>query len=207
MANEHTHTFKTPVRAAFMTLFEPKPFMKDGKPKGEAKYSATFLIPETSPELAPLKSALAAAAQAKWAKRALSELKFPITSGAKMADKATAKSKDGSFYLGNVVLKTSSKYPPILSVLNNGAILTLDSDALKAQWKSKFYNGCMVAASVNLVPYEGDEGADGITAYVQSVLWVADGERIGGRDQAEVFKDYVGSVTAEDPFGDDEIPF
>ena len=206
-SKDNSYTFQSAVRAAFLTVFDPKAFMKNGKPTGELKYSATLLIPETSPELASLKAAMAEAARSKWATRSLGELKFPLTSGAKMAEKAAAKGKDGSFFSGNVVLKTSSKFPPVLSILQNGRIITLDSDALKAQWKSKFYNGCMVAVSVNFVPYDGQGDADGVTAYIQSVLWVGDGERIGGKDQAEVFKSYVGSVTNEDPIGDDEIPF
>lgn len=207
MANNHSYTFTVPTRGLFLNVFEPKAFMKGGKPKGDPKYSALLLIPETSPDLAGVKAAMAEAARSKWASRALNELKFPITSGAKMTEKAVAKSKDGSFYAGTVALKTSSKFPPVLSVLQEGRIITLENDALKAQWKSKFYSGCQVAASVNFVPYEGDEGDDGVTAYIQSLLWVADGERIGQADQTEVFKNYVGQKTNVDPLGDDEIPF
>jgi len=207
MANDHSYTFQVSTRGVFLSVFEPKAFMKNGKPKGEAKYSATLLIPETSPDLAPMKAVMASAARSKWADRPLGELKFPITTGAKMAEKATARGKDGSFYSGNVVLKTSSKFPPIASIIQGGRIITLDSDALKAQWKSKFYSGCQVAASVNFVPYEGDEGADGVTCYIQSILWVGDGERIGQKDQADVFKSYVGQQTNVDPLGDDDIPF
>lgn len=211
----NTYTFKQPLRAVFNNLLEPKAFMKNGKPKGEPKYSATFTIPSTSPELATIKAAMIAAAKEKWPGRDLKELSFPLTSGEKAAEKAKAKGKDGSFYLGNVVLKTRSKFPPGLSVLNKGAILSLDTDVLKSQWKGKFYNGCFGAAALNFVAYEGDGGdeeggKDGITAYLQSFLWTGDGERIGGQDAAEVFKDYAGKVTNADPFaggGDDEIPY
>ena len=198
-----TYTFKQPQRAVFLNLYEPKAYMKDGKAKGDPKYSATFVIPSTSPELDPLKKAAVAVARAKWPTRELRELVFPFTSGDKAMEKSAAKGKDGSFYKGGVVFKTRSKYPPILSVLNAGRIITLETDVLKAQWKSKFYNGCIGAAAVNFVTYEGDQGSDGVTAYIQSFLWTGDGERIGGRDQAEVFKDYMGQVSSEDPFGGD----
>jgi hypothetical protein len=208
MANTHIFTFKVPTRGVFLNVFEPKSFMHNGKPTGEAKYGALLLIPETSPDLVPMKAVMAEAARSKWATRGMGELAFPLKSGAKMAEKATAKNKDGSFYLGNATLKTSSKFPPILSIIQGGKIITLDSDALKAQWKSKFYSGCQVAASVNFVPYEDPKGLqDGVTAYLQSLLWVGDGERIGQADQSEVFKSYVGQQTNVDPLGDDDIPF
>lgn len=202
-----SYTFREPVRAFFLTVFEPKPFMKDGKSKGEPKFSVRLGIPNESSEVEAMKAKMAEAARAKWPSRPLAELKFPITFGEKAAEKSAAKKKDGKFYLGNVVLTARSKYPPVLSVLEGGKIVTLDSDGLKAKYKNKFYNGCYVAASVNFVAYEGEMGADGVTAYIQSVLWVKDGERIGGRDQAEVFKSYMGTTTDEDPMGDDEIPF
>lgn len=208
-----TYTFKTPQRAVFINAFEPKAFMKDGKPKGDPKYSITFVIPPNTPELEGLKKAAAAAARAKWPTRNLSELAFPFTNGDRAAEKSAAKGKDGGFYKGQVVFKTRSKYPPTLSVIAGGKLIVLETDALKAQWKSKFYNGCWGVGAVNFVPYDGENDKDGITAYIQSFLWVKDGERIGGRDQAEVFKDYMGTVSNEDPFGgapgglDDEIPF
>lgn len=216
MAQANTYIFKQPQRAVFVTLYEPKPFMKNGKPKGEAKYSATFVIPTTSPELATLKAAMAAVAKEKWPGRDMKELAFPLTSGDKAFEKAAANDKDGSFYKGNVVLKARSKFPPALSLHSGGKFVKLDSDALKAQWKSKFYNGCMGAAVINFIAYEGDgddeggkSGKDGITAYLQAFHWTGDGERIGGLDAAELFKDYAGKATTDDPFagGDGEIPY
>ncbi len=210
----NTYTFKQPHRAVFLNVYEAKPYMKNGKPKGDPKFSATFTIPADSPELAPLKAAMAAVAKEKWPGRNLSELTFPISNGEKAMEKAKAKGKDGAFYKGMVVLKTSSKYAPVLSVLEKGAVKALDTDILKANYKGKFYNGCIGAAAINLVPYEGDQdedgvAKDGITAYIQSFLWVKDGERIGGSNPAETFKDYAGQVSGADPFaaGDDEIPF
>jgi hypothetical protein len=85
------------------------------------------------------------------------------------------------------------------------------TEANRGLANSKFYNGCYVVASLNFVPYEGDDD-DGVTAYLDAVLWVKDGPKIGGVSAAEAFKGYIGTVSGEDPTGgqstlDDEIPF
>lgn len=209
-------TFNEAVRGAYINVFDAKAFKKNGKDVGDPKFGVTFIMDPSYAGLAALKAKLTEAAKSKWPSRPVSELKFPLTSGDRAADKAKAKDKDREFMRGHLVLTARSKFPPILSVLENGRIITLDSDALKAKYKSKFYSGCYVAASVNLVPYEGEEKddgttADGVTAYLQSLLWVKDGERLGGtRDQTEVFKSYMGTTTSENPLADDlgdEIPF
>lgn len=217
MSNDTSYTFAEPIRAPYLNVINPRQF----KNKGDPKFDATFIFPKTSAEVPLIRAQIAAAAKAKWPSRALTELKFPMELGDKKIEKAIAKEADAaakegrapkvrdlSFFKDHYVLVARSKYAPTLSVLDNGRIITLESDTLKAQYKSKFYNGCFVGAVVNFVPYISDMGADGVTAYLQSLVWLKDGERIGGRDQAEVFKHYAGRVTNEDPGGlDDEIPF
>ncbi len=200
-------TFSEAVRGVYLNVFDPKPFKKNGKEVGEPKFGVTLMMPSDYSLLPGLKAKIAEAARSKWPTRALSELKFPLGTGDKAAERAKLKGKNRDFMKGLLVLTARSKYPPTLSVLEGGKIITLESDVLKAKYKSKFYSGCMVGASVNFVPYDADDGDDGVTAYVQSLLWVKDGERIGGRDQAEVFKSYMGTTTSENPLGDDEIPF
>jgi len=209
-------TFNEATRGAYMNVFNAQPFKKNGKEVGDPKYGVTLMMEPGYAGLAALKAKLTEAAKSKWPTRDMKELKFPLTTGDRAADKAKAKGKDREFMRGHLVLTARSKYPPTLAVLENGKIITLESDALKAKYKSKFYSGCFVAASVNLVPYVGEEddngvSKDGVTAYIQSLLWVKDGERLGGtRDQAEVFKSYMGTTTEENPLAgdlDDEIPF
>jgi hypothetical protein len=212
MSKENTYTFSAPQRALFLNVFDPKSFMKNGKPAGEPMYSATFAIAPDSPEVDPLKKAMVAAARAKWPTVDLKSLHFPLQSGQKAAEKAAARGKDASIYKDVMILKTRSKFQPALAVLTGGKIVPLDTDTAKAQWKSKFYNGCYGGAMIALVAYEGDDDEKGITAYLQSFLWTKDGPRIGGLDPAEAFKSYVGTVSNADPFGgeapaDDDIPF
>lgn len=200
-------TFNEPVRGAYMNIFDAKAFKKNGKEVGDPKFGLTLMMEPDYSALPALKAKIAEAAKSKWPSRPMSELKFPLSSGDKAAERAIAKGKNRDFMKGKIVLTARSKYAPTLAVLEGGRIITLESDALKAKYKSKFYSGSFVAASVNFVPYEADDGDDGVTAYLQSLLWVKDGERIGGRDQAEVFKAYQGTTTAENPLADDEIPF
>ena len=210
--------FTAPAVLVFPNLFEAKKFKKNGKEAGEAKYGGTLILSPDHADLAALKARAIAVAKAKWPGRDLQadfkngELRMPWQSGDKLAEKRVKKltnaGKDddgkGDFQKGKVVIKTSSKYQPRLSVINAGKIVDLEESTFTAH-KSKFYSGTQVLAQVNLVPYDGvgEDGKDGVTAYLNMVLTLNKGERIGGSGPAasEVFKGYVGNVTDEDPTG------
>lgn len=213
--NDGRYTMQEAVRMPFQNLIVPKPVGKKGKAKGEPKYSGTFLLKPDSADLAGLKAKAAAVAKARWPGRNLGELKFPFTSGEKRADKSKKAGKDGAFFLGHVVLDARSKYQPQLAVRNpDGTIRELAGQQIAVEGKNKFYGGCMVAASVNFTAYEGQEedgvgNPDGVNAYLDAVIWLGDGERIGGGNVVETFRAFAGSVTDVDPTGSgsDEIPF
>lgn len=208
------YTFTTAIRMPFSNLITPTPVGRKGKAKGEPKYSGTFLIPTDSPDLKAFKAKAAEVARARWPGRDLKELKFPWQVGEKRAEKAQKNGKDGSFFNGNVVLDARSKFEPRLSILTGKAIRDLEGAQRALEGKQKFYNGCYVVPQVNFVPYEGQEedgvgNPDGVTAYLDAVLFVKDGPRIGGASGAEVFKAYAGTVSAEsatDGLDDDDIP-
>lgn len=220
------YTFTTAVRAPFSDLITPVKMKRtiNGQIKevGDPKYWLTVLLPNDGPDLAAIKALMVRIAKETWPGRKLSELKFPISSGEEAAKAATAKGKDGAFYNGNSVLKTSSGQdkPPSLAVLDGKTITELHGQQRDIIGKQKFYRGCMVVPSIWLSAYkstaEGGIGeSSGITCYISSVLWAADGARIGGGSAAETFRSYAGSVSAEDPTAgsagasemDDEIPF
>jgi len=212
------YTFVEKVRAPFVTLVTPQKVGKKGQEKGDPVYSLTVLLPAASPDLKNLKAKMAEVAREMWPGRALSELKFPISNGDQEAEKATAAGKDGAFFKGMAVFRARSgaDKPPALAVLEGIKIVELAGQQREIVGKQKFYNGCYVVPSVWLVPYksskEGGIGEfSGIKAYVGSVLWAGDGERIGGASAAETFRAYAGAVSDEDPTAggssDDEIPF
>lgn len=202
-----------PVILAHPSLFEPKQFKKNGKPNGEPKFSGNFVFAPDNADLKRMKTIAAQVARAKWPTRDLKELKFPFSNGDKLADARKAKSgkDDGAYQRGKVVMSSRSKYRPRLSVVDSGRIVDLEDDALIAKFKSKFFFGAETLAEFNFVVFEGGNGPDGVTAYLNQVLATGKGTKIaGGASGSETFKGYIGSASAEDPTGgelDDEIPF
>lgn len=199
-----------PVRMIFPNLITAKPFMRDGKPQGDAKFGARFLFEPDHVDLKAIKQKAAAVAQAKWPGRELKTLAFPFASGDAQAEKSKAKGKDAEFMRGLIVLTARSKYEVQLSTLEGGKIKEIVGTA-RAAAASKFYGGAYVAPALNFVAYNGvGQNPDGVTAYLDMVLFVKDGPRIGGGgNAADVFKGYAGNYSDESPTAglDDEIPF
>lgn len=193
------------------SLLEAKPFMKNGKAQGDPKYSANFIFPADHPDLKPMKELAAKLAHQKWPDKPLRELAFPFTSGDKVADKRKVKGKEDSEDLrGKVVMNIKSKYEPRISYLENGKIVDLETDTAKQMAKNKFYSGVEVLAQFNFVPYDpiGENAKGGVTVYLNMVLSTVKGKKLaGGKSASEVFKGYIGGVSAEDPTSSDDIEF
>lgn len=218
-----------PVVMSFPQLLEAKPFMENGKAKGEAKYSANLNFDANSSDLKAIKELAARLARAKWPDKPFFQtvqetgekiptVLFPFASGDKLADLRKQKGKDdGAFMRGKVIIAARSKYEPRLSYIENGKILECEGDMAKQASKGKFYPGVEVLAQLNLVPYDavGQGGKPGVTAYLNMVLSTGKGARIsGGQTASEAFKGYVGSVSADNPMGpgasvdmSDDIPY
>lgn len=190
-----------PVRALFCNVMTARKFKKNGKEVGEAKYDATLVL--DADDIKAVKDKAIAVAKAKWPSRDLKELKFPFKKAETVAAKQKARNKDVSIYTdGTFILSARSKYEPQLSYLDGKNVVEF-TEANRALAKSKFYNGCYVVAQLNFVPYEGDDD-DGVTAYLDQVLWVKDGPKIGGVSASEAFKGYIGTVSGEDPTGGED---
>jgi hypothetical protein len=206
------YEFTTPVRMVWPALFEAKAYIdqKTQKYKGEPKFQATFLLDPNGSDLAALKAAAKAIAKAHSADFA--NTLFPFKDGDKLADKVAAKQKNGDYYRGTVVVRTDTKNPPLLAVFRDGEVSKGAIDltpALTAQYQGWFYSGSLVIPVINLVWYDavGDDGKPGVKAYLNTVVALNKGERIGGGKAAsERFKGHVGQAVDENPL-DDEIPF
>lgn len=210
-------------RIVFPTLFTPRKFKKNGKEKGDPKYSASFLFPTDFEELQSLRKKAIQVLKAAYPDAEGKHSKLPFVKGSVLKKKAEAKGKDGAFYEDMIVLKTSSKFAPtVLDARKNPPVETEDQKLV--------HSGAYVAAEINFVAYESDDTYEdddgdeitkkGVTAYLNTVVFVSKGKRIAGRDAAAAFKDIKGKKSKEDPTGgdgidldfdgdddDDEIPF
>lgn len=197
-------TFPVTLMTFGNSLLEAKPYMKNGKPQGEPKYSANFVFNADHPDLKAMKELAAKLARQKWPDKLFTELAFPFTSGDKLADKRKAKGKDeGNDLRGKVVMNIKSKYEPRLAYLENGKIIDLETDTAKQMAKGKFYSGVEVLAQFNFVVYDpiGENAKGGVTVYLNMVLSTNKGKKLAGssKSASDVFKGYVGSVSTEDP--------
>jgi hypothetical protein len=209
--NQGIYDLTVPVRMCFPNLHEPKPFKENGKDKGEPKYGAVFLLPADHPDLGPLKQKAKAVALAAWPGADLKSITWPFKSGTDYATKRKEAGKSGGEHFeGKVYLPARSKYEPRLSSVENGKLTDLEG-AARAASKPKFYPGVEVLAEFNFVANEVNRNRS-VTAYLNMVLTLNKGERMGGgRSAAETFRGYAGHTTTEDPtagtLADDDIPF
>jgi hypothetical protein len=182
-------------------LFEARAVGLKGQATGKLKFSASFMLKPEHPDLNALKELCAKVAKGRWPGRDLKELKFPLASGDKQADKAKSKSKDAEFQRGFIVLTARSQYQPRLAMIDGSRIVDLEGPAILAN-KEKFFFGAEVLGQFNFASYQGvGDNPDGVNAYLNLVLVTGKGKRIGGTaaSAAEVFKGYMGSHSAEDP--------
>lgn len=197
-----------PVPMIHPNVMVARKFKKDGKEQGDAKFDATFMFKLDSKDLLEIKKAQMATARAKWPDRDFKDPERPFRwvhkDGNKWADRRKEKGKDGEYARGYVLLTARSKYDVGLAGLENGKIVDYDNEAIRAANAKKFYSGVLSLASFTFVPFAG-ELQDGLTCYLNSVLSLNKGPKIGSSapSAAETFKGYIGSAVAENPMGDD----
>lgn len=225
-----------PVVMLMPTVVTPRKFQENGKPKGDPMYTAQFKFNPDGADLKAMKALCAKLANEKWPGRLAAEaafrkngtplpaqyldssgnprlLSFPFKLGDKLADEAKAKKKDREYFRGGVVIsaKSDEAHPPKLSGFENGKAVSYTDETKKAA-AGKFYNGVEVLAQFNLVAYESPQ-LHGITVYLNGVFTTNKGTKYasGSENPAEVYGEYLGKVSQEDPTGaqfvDDEIPF
>jgi hypothetical protein len=188
-----------PVIMLMPNLVIPKPYMENGKAKGDPKFGGNFIFGAEHPDLKPIKQKCLAVARAMWPGIATSEVGWPWKSGTEAADKRKAAGKDGEITRDKAILKARSKYEPMLSWVEGGQVKEIPGTSGAAVQSSKFFSGVEVLASFNFVPVEVS-GNKYVTAYLSKVFSTGKGTRVGGgRSAAESFKGYIGQKSAEDP--------
>lgn len=89
-----------------------------------------------------------------------------------------------------------------LGVLARPKFIVLDTPLLFQEHKDKFYRGAFLGGSFNLSPWarKKADDKDGVTAYIQALVFVKDGERLSAsRPMEDDFGHYMGTVTDYSP--------
>lgn len=221
-------SFNTAVRAAYANIDKAHKFKKNGVETGEPRYDASFLVAPNDKDLAALKAEVSAMLKAKHpgqkiVPRRLTqeevdsgnvvEVHVPWYAGEKEAKRIVAKAKPGKeaeaakraeIFNGQVLVKAASKFQPNLSAFINKQVVDFVTEEAKAaNGKKYFYPGSYLVPSFKLHYYAPDgDKPGGVSLYLDAVLFIKDGEKLAGgagKSAAETFKNYLGSVSAEDP--------
>lgn len=151
----------------------------------DGKYSLAVLIPKTdTATVAKINAAieklkLDPKAQQVWGGKFLANYKSPLRDGDTERD-----TDEFPEYKGHWFFNASTKNKPQVVDQNVEPILSQD----------ELYSGCYGRVSINLYAFNQD-GGKGIAAGLNNVQKMADGERLGGRSNAE---DDFGPVTEDE---------
>jgi len=144
------------VRLSFANaLFEPQKVQG----QGEAKFSASFILPPNHPGVAAIKAAMKAVAEAKWGAKA-AETFMALKAGDKLALHDGDSKPQYQGYKGNLFVNASNKSP-------------------LAATSGRPYAGCYVNGSIELWAQDNQFGKR-INATLKGVQFLRDGERLAG---------------------------
>lgn len=193
MANQNTNTTKVvtgKVRLSFVHLFEPHA-QNEGQ---DEKYSVMLLIPKTDKEtLNKMNRAIEAAKEqgksGKWNGKIPAGLKTTLRDGDEEQD-----TEERPEFKGHMFMNVSAKTAP-------GVVGTARDARGKLEPitdPNEVYSGCYARVSINFFPYAA-AGNKGISAGLNNVQKVADGEFLGGRSKAEDdFDDWADEENEDD---------
>jgi hypothetical protein len=186
-ANTDTKVITGKVRLSFVHLFEP-----GLTPSGEERYSALLLIPKSDKETVKnIKRAQAAALEAglgpKFGGKKPPNLKSTFRDG---DDDPSVDPEKNPEYEGMYFINVSSKTRPGL-IYPDGEPIT-NSEEL--------YSGCYARVSINFYAYN-TSGNKGISAGLNNVMKLADGDYLGSRASAQDdFADYISGAAGGDDY-------
>ena len=173
VTNQSTKIVTGKVRLSYCHLFEPQAI--EG---GDPKYSVTILIPKSDETTVnKIKSAIALAAEngkAKFGGKVPANLKNTLRDGDEEKDVSEQPEYKNCYFMN-----VSSRNKP--GVVDKDLNPILDS--------SEIYSGCYGRVSLNFYAYN-TAGNKGVSAGLNNVMKLADGDYLGGRSSAEDdFKD------------------
>jgi hypothetical protein len=173
--NQTTRVITGKVRLSYAHIFTPR---KDDQ--GDDKYSTSILIPKTDKEtLRKIKSAVDAAKESgtsKWGGKIPANLKLPLRDG-------DVERPEDEAYIGHYFLNATSRTKPdIAKPIGKGADGKMKFQEITDS--TEVYSGCYARVSLNFYPFD-KKGNRGITAGLNHVVKVQDGEFLGGRSNLQ----------------------
>ena len=159
------------VRLAFPQLFEANTVVGEGKPA----FSASFIIPRDHPQIAHIKQALAATAEAKWGAKGESTLKALLASDKVALHNGDTKSNYQGFE-GNYYISARNPVRPLCVGPDKAPL---------AQSDGKLYAGCYVNVILEFWAQDNAYGKR-INATLMGVQFHADGDAFSGGGAASV---------------------
>lgn len=188
-------------RLAFPQLFTAKAV----DDKGDPRFSASFIIEKTHPQVAELVAAMQKVANDKWGAKGADTYK-QLKAGDKLAlHNGDTKSNYAGFE-GNLFVSAANKVRPAVRAADGRTTLTAAD--------GKPYGGCYVNAVIEVWAQDNGFGKR-INASLMGVQFVRDGEPFSGGGVASD-DDFEAVEGAEDVFGDggeapnpldDDIPY
>ena len=204
---------RTAARLLFPNLYEAKAFDE----KGEPKFGSTLLFSPSSVDVAEIGALCQRIAKEIWPATPYKDVIVPGIAGEKQIERSAAAArkkgkepKGNEFYKGQWVVKASSKFQPALAGVESGKIVKYDTEVAKVAAKERFYSGANALVQLNFIAYESEMGGrnlPGITCYLNMVMVTGGGDRIGGsgKADADVFSQYIGSLSDVNPMGAEQF--
>lgn len=166
-SKQATKVITDEVRLSFVHALEPDSF--EGQ---DPKYSVMILIPKDNKKLlTKIKRAIEAATEygktSKWGGKIPKKFHTPLRDG-------DEEDIGGEEFDGMYFMRVSSKTKP--GVIDRDSNPVVDSN--------RIYSGCYARVSLNMFPYAA-AGNNGVSAGLNNIQVLRDGEPLGGRSRAE----------------------
>jgi len=163
MTQEKFYAVTPEIRTSFMDVFAPKVW--EGETEGE--YQCTLLFNKQS-DVATVQKAVSDALKDEFGDNVPKGIEMPWKRGEEVTDKE-GNVRDG--YAGKIVVKTKSKFKPIILWPDTTQMTDLDSD----EFQSGDYARVKVEAKVWTFA-----GKKGVSCYLKVIQKTRTGERFGG---------------------------
>lgn len=179
-------TIRIPARLNYLNVFKPDPYYED-----KVKYTAVLIIDKSDEETVSLINQTIREAHASATARAM---KFQLTKDNQPLKEGPEQFPKNPAFANAycMTVKTTRSKPTVLRKEKDGSYVQLGEGDIK--------NGDYALVIVSIRPYT-TKGNSGITAYLDRILFVREGEPLGGLSNDDAFGDVdvqAGTAAAAD---------